>query len=460
MSEFIWSMSISFQLLFIIVSGVLYLYLKFKSFKFYSFYNIFLLGYVLSRLDANYYAAEDFAATFLGGKNAEIFVAILCLYIQIGFCNFYTVFALYFLDLHKHTKKFFAAVINILKSLAIGFFIFGVFSYLIKDYSFYVSLFTFIYIPVMLAVFIPSVFLAMKYSAEHKYFFLTGASIFVVFSLIAFAGSRISSLNMKNPIMFFYIGTILETIFFSLGLAFKVKVFNEERDKVRAEITRHKHQQQISRFQGLLQGEERERKRMAEELHDGIAGDLTAIKFQLSTFNKEEASPKNRNIIEEVSKIIDNSYEQIREISHNLSPSSIINYGLIYTLESFCQKIEKNFRIRFKFNFSGEKPDLSKAVQIHIYRIIQELVNNMLKHAQATEGSLDIFYEKPKMRIILEDNGKGFSQDPTSKGIGLSNIDSRIRFLNARLVKENTKAGTRFIIEINTNLVPDHNSFF
>lgn len=459
MSEFIWSMSISFQLLFIIVSGVLYLFLRYKSFKFYSFYNIFLLVYVLTRLDANYYALEDFVASFLGDKNAKVFVAILCLYFQIGFCNFYTIFALYFFDLQRHTKKFFTTVVKILKSLAIAFFIFAVVSFFIGDYPFYLSLFTFIYIPVMLAVFLPSVYLAMKHSAAHKYFFLTGASIFVVFSLIAFAGSRISSLNMENPIVYFYIGTILETIFFSLGLAFKVKVFNEERDKVRTEVTRHKHQQQISRFQGLLQGEERERKRMAEELHDGIAGDLTAIKFQLSVFNKEEASQKNREVIDEVSKIIDNSYEQIREISHNLSPSSILNYGLIGTLENFCQKIEKNFGMKFTFSCIGEKPDLSKTVQIHVYRIIQELMNNMLKHAHATEGSLEIYFEKPNMRIIMEDNGKGFSRDTISKGIGLSNIDSRIKFLNAKFIKENSQGGSKFIIEINTNQVPDHGNF-
>ena len=235
-----------------------------------------------------------------------------------------------------------------------------------------------------------------------------------------------------------------------------MKLINDERNKIRAEVIKHKHRQQISRFSGLLQGEEKERKRMAEELHDGIAGDLTAIKFQLSTFNIDEASPKNAAVVEEVSKIINNSYEQIREISHNLSPSSIINYGLRGALENFCQKIGNNYKMKFDCDYSGEQLDLSKTVQVHIYRIIQELVNNMVKHAEATEGKLEITYHKPALRIVVKDNGKGFSTKEIDPGIGLSNIDSRIRFLNAKFVKEDVGQGSKFIIDINTDQVPDH----
>lgn len=457
MAEFIWSMSISFQLLFIIVSGVLYLYLKSQSFKYYAIYNIFLLIYIFSRLDESYDSFVNFIALFLGERNANVFTEIACFFIQIGFYNFYAVFAFYFLDLQRHKKNFFSIVIKTLKTIGIFFFLFGVFCYFLKNSNLYFDVYTFFYIPVMLTLFVPTIIYAVKYSGAHKVFFLTGMSLFVAFALIAFAGSNIASLEMNNPIIFFYIGIILETIFFSLGLAFKLKIYNDQRSKIRFEITKHKHKQQISRFQGLLQGEEKERKRMAEELHDGIAGDLTAIKFQLSTFKMEETSEKNKAVIEEVSKIIENSYEQIREISHNLSPSSIINYGLIRTLENFSLKIEKNYGVKFSFEYFGDAlPQLTKMVQIHIYRIIQELVSNFLKHADATEGRLEIHYEKPMMKIIVIDNGKGFSRKEISSGIGFSNIDSRIKFLNAKFVKAKTDLGTKFIIEINTSLLPDH----
>ena len=456
MAEFIWSMAISFQLLFIIISGVIYMYLKANSFKYYALYNIFLVVYVLSRLDANYNSVVDLFSSVMGKHSAEVLMEILCLYIQICFYHFYTIFALHFLDLDKHTKRFFPGVIKVLKTLLISFFITGVFCYFIGNDRLYLDLFAFVYIPVMLTVFLPSVYWAVKLSGPHKVFFLIGASLFVACALIAFVGSNVSSLNMSDPILFFYVGIILETIFFSIGLAYKIKIFNDERNKIRAEITKHKHRQQLSRFQGLLQGEEKERKRMAEELHDGIAGDLTAIKFQLARFNMKIANPINAEIINEVNQIIDKSYEQIREISHNLSPSSIINYGLILALENFCEKIEKHYGNNFKFTYYGDKLTLSKTVQTHIYRIVQELITNMVKHAEATEGSLYMDYQKPHLKMVVKDNGKGFSNKDISPGIGLSNIDSRIRFLNAKLMKENSKSGTVFVIEINTNLVPNN----
>lgn len=456
MSEFIWSMSISFQLLFIIISGVFFLYLKEKSFKYYALYNIFLVIYVLSRYDPIYDGSQELLAVVLGGKNAAVLMHITSFLVQVAFYIFYTIFALYFLDLDKHDKKFFGRIIWLLRLLGSFFVVLGILCFFIKNEDLFIDFYIFLYVPVMLSLFLPSVYRAIKFSGKHKDYFLIGASSFVFCALTAFTGSFVSSLNMNNPIIFFYIGIIVETIFFSLGLAFKMKLINDERNKIRAEVIKHKHRQQISRFSGLLQGEEKERKRMAEELHDGIAGDLTAIKFQLSTFNIDEASPKNAAVIQEVSNIINNSYEQIREISHNLSPSSIINYGLRGALENFCQKIGNNYKMKFDCDYSGEKLELSKTVQVHIYRIIQELVNNMVKHAGATEGKVEITYHKPALRIVVKDNGKGFSTKEINPGIGLSNIDSRIRFLNAKFVKENVGQGSKFIIDINTDQVPDH----
>ena len=347
-------MSISFQLLFIIISGVFFLYLKEKSFKYYALYNIFLVIYVLSRYDPIYDGSQELLAVVLGGKNAAVLMHITSFLVQVAFYNFYTIFALYFLDLDKHDKKFFGRIIWILRLLGSFFVVLGILCFFIKNEDLFIDFYIFLYVPVMLSLFLPSVYRAIKFSGKHKDYFLIGASSFVFCALIAFTGSFVSSLNMNNPIIFFYIGIIVETIFFSLGLAFKMKLINDERNKIRAEVIKHKHRQQISRFSGLLQGEEKERKRMAEELHDGIAGDLTAIKFQLSTFNIDEASPKNAAVVEEVSKIINNSYEQIREISHNLSPSSIINYGLRGALENFCQKIGNNYKMKFDCDYSGE----------------------------------------------------------------------------------------------------------
>lgn len=448
-------MAISFQLLFIIVSGVIFIYIRSRSFKYYALYNICLLLYLLSRNSDYYYQFEGWVAYFIGTHNAGIFGQILNFFIQVIFYNFYSLFALYFLDLDKRTRKYFKRVRWILKFLGVLFLFFGVLTYLMGNSDLYISMYTFIYLPVMLTIFLLTVSKAMKYSGKHKYFFLFGVCLFVICALIAFAGSFIPSLNITNPMMFFYVGVVIETIFFSLGLVFKIKLMNDEKNRIRILVTQHNHQQELTKIQGLLEGEEKERKRIAEELHDGIAGDLSAIKLNLAYLESENNNPNNENVLNNLSKIIDKSCQQIREISHNLSPSSITNYGLYGAVDNFCKKVAELYKIKINFTFSEEEILLSETIKTHIYRIIQELVNNVVKHSEAKVASVKIRYDHPLVEVSVNDNGKGFSINSLSKGIGLSNIDSRIQFMNAKVKKESSEKGSAFTIIIDLNKIPE-----
>lgn len=455
MAHFVWYMVISYQMLFFIVSSVIYVYLREQSFKYYALFNIFLAVYVLSRNDEVYYALESFFSRFLGAEKGVLFTDILSFYTQIVFYNFYSFFALHFLDVDKLIKKFFLKVVRILKFLALFFMGLAVFCFFIHNSDLYVYSYLFLYLPVMLIIFIFTVFKAMKYSSKHKYFFLSGVIIFVICALIALSGSFLPELNLKNPINFFFTGVALETIFFSLGLAYKMKLLNDERIRVQGEIIKHRHRQQITKLHALLEGEEKERKRLAQELHDGIAGDLTAVKYMISSVNLQNDPGRNSQTLAEINQIILRFGEQIREISHNLSLSSITNLGLITALENFCQKIERLYGIQMQFKFSGNDLALDKVIETHIYRIIQELVNNMVKHSQADQGEVSIIYEYPDLTIKVDDNGKGFDEIQKLPGIGLSNIESRIRFMNAYFRREDKVKGTTFIIKIDLRKVPN-----
>ncbi|KIA90612.1 sensor histidine kinase [Kaistella jeonii] len=455
MDLFVWNMAISFQLLFIIVSGVIFVYIQEKSFKYYALYNICLLMYLLSRNDDYYNWFEGGVAYFMGKENATVFTHISSFYLQVIFYNFYSIFALYFLDLDKRTKKYFNRVRWILKFVAVLFLFLAILTFFMKNEDLYVSLYTFIYLPIMLTIFVVSVLKAIRNSGSHKYFFLFGVCVFVIFALIAFAGSFIPSLNMTNPIAFFYVGIVVETIFFSLGLAYKIKLMNDEKNRVYNLVIRHKHQQQISKLRGLLEGEEKERKRIAEELHDGIAGDLSAIKLNLAYLENENNNPNNENVLNNLSKIIDKSCQQIREISHNLSNSSITNYGLFGAVENFCKKVAELYKIKINLTFSEKEILLSETIKTHIYRIIQELVNNVVKHSEAKVADVKIRYDHPLIEVSVNDNGRGFPINSLSKGIGLSNIDSRIRFMNAKVKKESSVMGSAFTIIINLNEIPE-----
>lgn len=451
MEYFVWNMAISFQLLFIIISGVIFIYLRANSFKYYALYNLFLGIYIISRDDTYYAILEAFITPFFSAENRSIFLYIFFLFVQVVFYSFYSIFTLYFLDLDKHTKKFFTRLVLLFRILVVFFFLLGIVCYFFDKKSLYFHFYTFVFIPIILSTFYPTVSRAVKYSGKHRGFFLIGLSSFVCCALIAFIGSQIPSLNIKNPISIFYVGIIIETIFFSLGLAYKIKLINDEKNRVQTLVTRHKHHQQIGKLRGLLEGEEKERKRIAEELHDGIAGDLSAIKFNLAHLSQKNKDESNAVILNELWQIIDKSCEQIREISHNLSPTAITNNGLSVAVENYCVKIEKTYQIKVNYVFTGEKLNLGNTSETHIYRIIQELLNNIVKHSGANWAQVTIENQESYLAISVKDNGKGFSSTALSNGIGLSNIDSRIRFLEADIQRESNENGTVFNILIPRN---------
>lgn len=453
MDVFIWNMAISFQLLFIVISGVIFIYIGEKSFKYYVLYNICLVLYLLSRNDSNYYNFQHIISDFIGTANAEVFMHLLNFFIQVVFYAFYSIFALYFLDLDKKVKKFFFTVIWILRALIAVFFLFAVVCFILKNPNLYIGLYSFIFLPVMLGVFFISVVRALKHSGKHKEYFLFGVCTYVFCALVAFFGTFIPSLHIKNPISFFYVGIVFETIFFSLGLAFKIKLINDEKNRVSNLVLKHKHQQQISKLKGLLEGEEKERNRIAAELHDGIAGDLFALKFNVANLNRAEYGAQYEEILTEISQIIDKSCVQIREISHNLSPSTITNFGLLQAVHDYCKKAAKIYNIKIDFAFSGEKIDLGTANETHIYRIIQELINNIVKHSEASSAQVFIENYSSKMTISVKDNGKGFSPKTFSNGIGLNNIESRITFLEAVMNKVSDHRGTSYTIDIDADKI-------
>lgn len=444
-------MVISYQLLFIVISSILFIIAKEKSFKYYALYNIFLIIYIVSRYDTIYYGFQNYVGRFLGQENAGVFTANLAFLIQVFFYNLYAIFVLYFLDLNNHTKKYFKNVTIVIRIITLFFIIIAIISYFLESTDFFKGFYTFLYIPLMLALFFPSFTRVYKHTGKHKYYLIIGVFIYIICALIAYAGSNIPAMNMKNPISWFYAGIVIETIFFSLGLAYKVKILNDEKNRVRNLVTHHRHNQQLTKIHGLLEGEEKEKKRIAAELHDGIAGDLSAIKFNLSTLNQNNQDPRNKVILKEVSTIIDKSCVQIREISHNLSPSTIVNFGLVNAIQEFCEKIESTYNIKCRFTFEGDDIEISITAQTHIYRIIQELVNNIIKHSGAGNAAVIMVYNNPHLSIKVEDDGKGFLEGTAIHGIGLNNIRSRIRILNAEWRKEAVSLGTSFSIQINTD---------
>jgi len=154
--------------------------------------------------------------------------------------------------------------------------------------------------------------------------------------------------------------------------------------------------------------------------------------------------------------MIDNSCNQVRAISHNLIPPSLENFNILDAVEEYCDKLSSSFSKKIMFQHFGDSFERSKKEEINIFRIIQELVNNSLKHAEATEINVQISCRNGSMQITVEDNGKGFDKERVKeKGIGLKNVQSRVDYLYGSMDILSNNEGTSTTIEIDKNRIED-----
>lgn len=257
-------------------------------------------------------------------------------------------------------------------------------------------------------------------------------------------------IKKQNKIRLATIGGIL-----SLLTVIGIWLFYQQRQKLKnIEIKKLEQERDLSKLQALIEGEEKERARLAQDLHDGINGDLSSIKFQLSSIDEHQLTTETLPVFKRTIEMIDHSCQQIRTISHNLSPITIRDFGLITSIKNYCTKTESLHPITITFQHFGNDIQLPKAIETVIYRIIQELVNNIIKHANATEALVQLNAYDSNLFITVEDNGIGFQNKKENIGIGLKNIASRIAFLNAQLEEEHHKKGTTFHINIDLNNIP------
>ena len=254
--------------------------------------------------------------------------------------------------------------------------------------------------------------------------------------------------SSKEKQIFYLIVTVLALL--SIGLWY---FFKQRQRQKNQEIETLKQNQDIAKLEALIDGEEKERRRIAQELHDGLNGDLAAIKYHLSIFEESDLNETDAENLTKVITMIDESCAQVRSISHNLMPSSILDYGLIETIKEYCLKIKTTNLFKIDFQSFGNYIALSKKSETVIYRIIQELISNILKHSKATEALIQFNYRSDELFITVEDNGIGFDLNAKTNGIGHENIKTRIDFLSAHLNVDSSALGTSYTMSIDLNKV-------
>jgi signal transduction histidine kinase len=216
--------------------------------------------------------------------------------------------------------------------------------------------------------------------------------------------------------------------------AWIVNYFNQK--KKNAQVKLQQNQLAINAF---IEGEEKEKARLSRELHDGIGQELLALRMQL----KKDGAPIE--VIESVESI----GTDIRNLSHQLMPLTLKMLGLTASMEDICNKLLNASEINFSLNTESIKERLPEKLEISFYRIFQELIQNIVKHSHATEVQIQLIKMPNYINLIIEDNGIGFKEVEATKGIGLSNLTSRVQMMNGQLKYESADGdGTTTIVRI------------
>jgi two-component system NarL family sensor kinase len=211
---------------------------------------------------------------------------------------------------------------------------------------------------------------------------------------------------------------------------------------------------QLIAVDSLLQGQEQERSRLAKDLHDGLGGLLSGVKFSLSNMKDNLIiTPDNMTVFERSLDMLDTSIRELRRVAHNMMPEMLTRFGLDEALKEYCNTINTTNLLSVKYQSIGMIERIDKSAEIIIYRIIQELLNNIMKHAAATEAVVQLVKDEGRLNIIVEDNGKGFDKTllAENKGAGLTSIQSRVDYLKGRL-EINSEEGKSTLVNIEFNL--------
>jgi signal transduction histidine kinase len=226
-----------------------------------------------------------------------------------------------------------------------------------------------------------------------------------------------------------------------------------EKERALVEANRLKQEQQKLRSAYLIEGQEEERKRIAREIHDGLGQMLTALKFFVENLSKKLAlSEKEQKSIEDLKSLIADTIGAARSISFNLMPAELTDFGLSSAIKHLADRMSKSSgrKILFKYDFNEER--LDKNIEIGLYRITQEAINNSIKYAQAESVHIDLRLKNGYIHLNILDNGKGFEYQRakySSQTSGITNMQERVNLINGDLkILSSPGNGTKIYIKV------------
>ena len=239
--------------------------------------------------------------------------------------------------------------------------------------------------------------------------------------------------------------SVLISLLMFIGVIYIRQIFNLQK---KIDSLRKENESKV--LSAIIKAEEETKKKFAKELHDGLGPILSSIKMSISAINKKAIGETNQQIIKKTNQAIDEALVTTKEVSNNLSPHILQNYGLLKAIKTFVNNLnlDNNYQIEFKSNIESKR--FNPTIEIILYRIICELFANTIKHSCANTVEINLDLQNNMLYLSYSDNGIGIDPEEVQNntvGMGLSNIRSRIKSLNGT-IHINSKQDKGFNIEI------------
>lgn len=259
-------------------------------------------------------------------------------------------------------------------------------------------------------------------------------------------------LDRRNYLITFLIVFLISLLIISFSY---FRYYKQKQIVQQQHIEKLETQQQLAATEAVLKGEEQERTRLAKDLHDGLGGMLSGIKYSFTTMKGNLVmTPENHLAFERSMDMLDSSIREMRRVAHNMMPEALVRFGMDTALSDFCNDINQSGALKINYQSIGlEGVSIDQTVAITLYRIIQELINNTMKHANATSAIVQVTKSNGQLAVTVEDDGIGFDTSilKNNQGIGWANIQNRVDFLKGKLdVRSKAGEGTSVQIELYT----------
>lgn len=257
-------------------------------------------------------------------------------------------------------------------------------------------------------------------------------------------------IRQKNTINYILAGTAISILLIAL---LSYRNYNQKKQLHKQRIQELETEKQLIATEAVLKGQEEERSRLAKDLHDGLGGMLSGIKHSFRHMKDNLVmTSENMKGFERGLDMLDSSITELRRVAHSMMPETLLKSGLDAALKDFCISINGSGAIKVSYQSYGlEELKIDPTTSITLYRIVQELLNNSIKHAEAKQAMVQISHETGKLLLTVEDDGKGFDKRnlEESTGIGWQNILNRLAYLKGKIdVQTEPGKGTAVNIEV------------